>query len=282
MPKRDNALVSTAWLAEHLREPDLRVLDGTYFLPNVPRDAEAEFRARHIPGAVRFDIDDIKDHGNPLPHMLPPPAEFAAKVGALGIGDTTRVIAYDVHGLMSAARVWWMFRVFGHDKVAVLDGGLPKWLAEGRPIESGPARPRAAVFTPRFRGELVRGLAEVRAELATERAAVADARSAGRFSGAEPEIRPGLKSGHMPGARNLPYGSLLNADGTLVPPDEIARRFAAAGIDVRGPVTASCGSGVTACILALGLYLTGKEDAAVYDGSWSEWGGRDDTPIARG
>lgn len=282
MPNREDALVSTDWLAEHLRDPDIRVVDGTYFLPNVPRNADAEFLDRHIPGAVRFDIDAVKDANNPLPHMLPAAAEFAAKAGALGLGDGARIVAYDGHGLMSAARVWWMFRVFGHDKVAVLDGGLPKWLAEGRPVQKGPAQPRPAVFTPRFRKQLVRGIDEVRAELESGRATVADARSAGRFSGAEPEIRPGLKSGHMPGAKNLPYADILAADGTLLPPAEIARRFAAAGIDARRPVTASCGSGVTACILALGLYLTGKEDVAVYDGSWTEWGGRDDTSVATG
>lgn len=282
MPDREDALVSTAWLAGHLRDPDLRVVDGTYYLPNVPRDADAEFLERHIPGAVRFDIDAIKDEKNPLPHMLPPPALFAAKVGALGIGDETRVVAYNADGASAAARVWWMLRVFGHDKVAVLDGGLPKWLAEGRPVESGPARPQPAVFTARFRPELVRGLEEVRAELASGRATIADARSSGRFSGAEPEIRPGLKSGHMPGAKNLPYPDILAADGTYLPPAEIARRFAAAGIDAARPVTTSCGSGVTACILALGLYLAGKKDAAVYDGSWTEWGGRDDTPVATG
>lgn len=282
MPDREDALVSTAWLAGHLRDPDLRVVDGTYYLPNVPRDADAEFLERHIPGAVRFDIDAIKDEKNPLPHMLPPPALFAAKVGALGIGDETRVVAYNADGASAAARVWWMLRVFGHDKVAVLDGGLPKWLAEGRPVESGPARPQPAVFTARFRPELVRGLEEVRAELTSGRATIADARSSGRFSGAEPEIRPGLKSGHMPGAKNLPYPDILAADGTYLPPAEIARRFAAAGIDAARPVTTSCGSGVTACILALGLYLAGKKDAAVYDGSWTEWGGRDDTPVATG
>jgi thiosulfate/3-mercaptopyruvate sulfurtransferase len=275
-------LVSTEWLGEHLRDPGIKIVDGTYFLPNVPRDAGAEFAERHIPGAVRFDIDDIKDPANPLPHMLPTADEFAVKVGALGLGDGDRIIAYDALGLMSAARVWWMFRVFGHDAVAVLDGGLPRWLREGRPVEAGPARPHPAIFTPSFRPELVRGHEAVRQELLHGLAEIADARSAARFTGTEPEIRPGLKSGHMPGAKNLPYGNLFGADGTFLPPDEIAARFRTAGIDAARPVTTTCGSGVTACILALGLYLTGKTNVAVYDGSWSEWGGRSDTPIATG
>ena len=278
----ESALVSTNWLDNHRRDPEIRVVDATYFLPTVPRDAEKEFVERHIPGAVRFDIDAIKDDRNPLPHMLPPPAEFAEKVGALGLGDDTRIIAYDALGLVSAARAWWMFRVFGHDRVCVLDGGLPKWLREGRPLEKGPAKPRPARFTPRLRPELVRSLDAVRAELRGGRAAVVDARSKGRFVGIEPEFRAGLKSGHMPGAKNLPYTELFAADGTLLPAAEILERFEGAGVDLDGPVTTTCGSGVTACVLAFALHLAGKEGAAVYDGSWSEWGGREDTEIATG
>jgi thiosulfate/3-mercaptopyruvate sulfurtransferase len=273
-------LVSTDWLARHLGAADLRVVDGSYFLPNLKRDAGAEFRARHIPGAVWFDIDDIKDPGNPLPHMLPDAATFAAKVGALGLGSDCSIVAYDALGLMSAARIWWMFRVFGHDKVAVLDGGLPKWLKEDRPVDSGAAAPHPARFTARFRPELVRDLDAVTADLASQREQVVDARSRGRFAGTEPEIRPGLRSGHMPGAKNLPYTELLGADATMLTPDQIAARFRGAEIDTARPIVTSCGSGVTACVLALGLYLIGHENAAIYDGSWTEWGGRKDTAVS--
>jgi thiosulfate/3-mercaptopyruvate sulfurtransferase len=273
------AAVSTDWLAAHLAEPGMRVVDGTYFLPHLKRDADAEFRARHILGAVRFDIDDIKDPANELPHMLPDAATFAAKVGALGLGSDSAIVAYDGLGLMSAARVWWMFRVFGHDNVAVLDGGLPKWLKEGRPVETGPAAPAPARFTARFRPALVRDLAAVATDLESRREQVIDARSRGRFAGTEPEIRPGLRSGHMPGAANLPFTELLGSDATLLPRDRIEAGFRAAGIDPDRPIVASCGSGVTACVLALGLFLTGRPDAAVYDGSWTEWGGRNDTKV---
>jgi len=272
-------LVSSDWLAAHLDDPTVRIADGTYFLPHLKRDAGAEFRARHIAGAVWFDIDDIKDPTNPLPHMLPDAATFAAKVGALGFGSDHAIVAYDAMGLMSAARVWWMFRIFGHDNVAVLDGGLPKWLKENRPTASGAPAPTPARFTAHFRPALVRDVDAVTADLASQREQVVDARSRGRFNGTEAEIRPGLRGGHMPGARNLPFTELLGPDGTMLPAERIASLFRAAGVDPARPIVTSCGSGVTACVLALGLHLIGHPDAAVYDGSWTEWGGRSDTAV---
>ncbi len=273
------ALVSTDWLAQHLDDPRLRIADGTYFLPNVKRDADAEFRTRHIPGAVRFDIDDIKDPGNPLPHMLPDDETFAEKVGALGFANDSAIVAYDGLGLQSAARVWWMFRVFGHDNVAVLDGGLPKWLKEGKPVASGEADPKPARFNARFRPELVRDLDAVASDLTSDREQVVDARSRGRFAGTEPEIRAGIRSGHMPGAKNLPFTELLGPDATMAPAERIAQLFRDAGVDPKRPIVTSCGSGVTACVLALGLYQIGHRNAAIYDGSWTEWGGRKDTAV---
>ncbi|WP_225773390.1 3-mercaptopyruvate sulfurtransferase [Inquilinus sp. Marseille-Q2685] len=279
-----NTIVSTAWLADHLDDPDVRVVDATYHLPGTNRDAAAEFAEAHIPGAVFFDVDDIaapesKAPGG-LPHMLPPPKLFAERMAALGIGNDSFVVCYDVHGLMSAARAWWMLRAFGHDGVAVLDGGLPAWKAEGRPLESGISTPAPARFTPHPRPALVRSKAEI---LAGRVGAVVDARASERFEGTAPEPRPGLRGGHIPGALNLPFGELLDpASKTLLPPEEIAARFAAAGLPESGPVTASCGSGITACVLALGLHRIGREDAAVYDGSWAEWGMPGDTPVETG
>ncbi|MSP87256.1 MAG: 3-mercaptopyruvate sulfurtransferase [Alphaproteobacteria bacterium] len=277
---KPEALVSTAWLADHMTAPDLRIVDATYFLPHIKRDARAEYAQRHIPGAVFFDIDDIKDEANPLPHMLPSPEKFSSRVRKLGLGDGNRIVCYDTHGLMSAARAWWMFRVFGHNDVAVLDGGLPKWFAEGRPVDETIPMPVERHFTARRNNFLVRDFDQMRANLTAKRETVLDARSAGRFNGIEPEIRPNTRSGHMPGARNLPYTELLDpATKTVLPADQLAARFNRTGIDMKGPVVCSCGSGVTAGILTLGLYLLGRDDVAVYDGSWSEWGGRTDTPV---
>ncbi len=276
-------VVSTAWLAAHLGEPDLRVLDATWYLPGLGRDARAEFRAAHVPGAAYFDIDEIADHGTSLPHMLPAPAPFARAVGALGVGDGDRVVVYGGKHLIASARVWWMFRVFGHEQVAVLDGGFPRWRAEERPVEPGEARPAPRVFTARLNPARVADLARVRANLDRPRAQVVDARAAGRFTGAEPEPRPGLRGGHVPGSVNVPYDRLFDrAAATLLPPAGLRQAFESAGVDPARPVIATCGSGVSACVLALGLHLLGSRDVAVYDGSWSEWGAREDVPVARG
>ncbi len=274
-----DTVVTTEWLAEHLGAPDLRVVDSTWHMPHLGRDPRAEFEAAHVPGAVFFDIDAIADQGTPLPHMLPTATQFAAAVAALGIGSGDRVVAYDVRGVVSAARVWWTFRAFGHDAVAVLDGGLRKWRAQGRPVESGAGKPAPRVFSAHPRPELVRDLDAMRANIASRTAQVLDARSAGRFAGTEPEPRAGLRGGHIPGSRNLPYETLYRPDGTLKAPDELGRAVAAAGIDLARPIVTSCGSGVTASVLALALYVLGRRDVAVYDGSWSEWGARSDTPI---
>jgi thiosulfate/3-mercaptopyruvate sulfurtransferase len=272
-------LVTTDWLAKHLADPDLRVVDGTWHMPQTGRNARAEFEAAHIPGAVFFDIDAIADRTTSLPHMLPTAEDFGAAVGALGIGNSHRVVVYDVRGVVSAARVWWTFRTFGHEAVSVLDGGLRKWQTEGRPVEHGGSAPARRAFTARLHPELVRDLEAMRANLAGGTTQVLDARSAGRFAGTEPEPRAGLRGGHIPGSLNLPYETLYRADGTLKPPDELRAALTAAGVDLDRPVVTSCGSGVTASVLALALYLVGRRDVAVYDGSWSEWGARADTPV---
>ncbi|MFD2263069.1 3-mercaptopyruvate sulfurtransferase [Lacibacterium aquatile] len=278
-----SALVSTQWLADNLDDPKLRILDATYFLPGIERDADAEFQDRHIPGAQRFDVDFYRDESSDLPHMLPEPESFAAWMTEIGIGSDCFVVCYDTHGLLSAARPWWMFRVFGHDKVAVLDGGLPKWLAEGRPIESGEARNFHGVFQSRFRPELLADTDMVAEALEHPAMQVVDARSAERFAGTAPEPRAGLRSGHMPGARSLPTGTMINPPhGTLKSVEDFGKVLEAQGIDPKRKIIASCGSGVTACIAALAFYEMGKSDVAVYDGSWSEWGALSHLPVATG
>lgn len=271
----DKHIVSTAWLAANLGEPDLVVLDGSWHLPAEKRDARAEFSAAHIPGARFFDIDDVCDKTSSLPHMLPSAGEFAAKMQARGAGVGDCVVVYDASapGVMSAARVWWMFRAFGHGNVAVLDGGLKKWKAEGRALTAEPAASRnVRPLAPKLDGRLVRSLDDMRALVAGGGGQIADARGAGRFQGREPEPRPGLVSGHMPGARSVPFSTLLEADGTLKSAGEIMRVFEAAGVDVGKPIVTSCGSGVTAAVLALALAVIGQPVSGLYDGSWSEWG----------
>ncbi len=274
-------MVTTAALAERLGAPDLIIIDATWFLPGAQRDARTEHAERRIPGAVFFDIDEISDDESPLPHMLPAPAAFTARARRLGVNPNSEIVIYDAQGLFSAARVWWTFRAMGHANVRVLDGGLPVWLAEGRPTETGERTPEQGRFEARPDPGLVRDLARVRAALAGGGEQLLDARSAARFRGEAPEPRPGLRSGHMPGALNLPFDEVL-AEGRLLPADALERRFRAAGVDLASPIVTTCGSGVTASVLALALARLGAWRTAVYDGSWSEWGAPGDTPVVTG
>jgi thiosulfate/3-mercaptopyruvate sulfurtransferase len=274
-------LVETDWLAERLKAPDIVVIDATLYLPTTPRNAYEEYRNAHIPGAIYFDIEELSDVSNPMPHMLPAPEKFASRVKAMGIGDGTRVIAYDTQNMSSAARAWWMFRVMGHDDIAILNGGFSKWRTENRPIEMiEPPRRGERHFTIRRNGALVRDMSDVKALIGSDKAQIVDARSAGRFAGAEAEPRDVPRLGHMPGARNLPYTELVAADGTFKSGEDLAEVFRSHGVDINRPVVASCGSGVTACVIAFALGQLGQPNAAVYDGSWTEWS-HGDGPVVK-
>jgi thiosulfate/3-mercaptopyruvate sulfurtransferase len=276
-------LVETDWLASHLAAPDVIVLDGSMHLPTTGRNARAEYAEAHIPGALFFDIDEISDKSSALPHMLPSTVQFASQMKKMGIGDGGRIVVYDSEGLYSAARVWWMFRTMGHDDVAVLNGGLKKWRAEGRPLEDLPPPARTPRhFTPRLRTDLVRDWSEVKGLIGDPATQIVDARAAPRFAGSVAEPRAGLRAGHIPSSKNVPFQSLLNADGTLKSVAALRAAIAAAGVDENSPVVASCGSGVTAGVIAFALAQLGHPDTAVYDGSWTEWGSRQDLPIETG
>lgn len=277
-PPASPSLVTTEWLAAHLDAPDIVVVDGSYYLPTQKRDGHAEYLAAHIPGAVFFDVNAIADTTTDLPHMLPSPEAFSSAMRQLGIGDGVTIVVYDGLGLFSAARVWWTFRIFGVRDVYVLDGGFPKWKAEGRPIELHEVKRTPRHFTARFNRPAVADMASVKQTLSDKSAQVVDARSAERFAGTAPEPRPGLPSGHMPGAFNVPYSEIVE-DGRLVEPERIAAAFAKAGIDTDKPIVTSCGSGVTAAILWLGLDAIGKPPKSLYDGSWTEWAAQPDAAI---
>jgi thiosulfate/3-mercaptopyruvate sulfurtransferase len=274
------ALVSTEWLAEHLADPDLKILDCTWHHVSTNLDGRTQYRGRHLPGSVHFDIDHVADRSNPLPHMLPTAEDFAKKVGLLGIGDGDRVVVYDrLCGGSAAARAWWMFRVFGHDKVALLDGGLGKWTKEKRPTEMSAVRPEPKSPSVSFNAALVRGLADMDRNLATGGEQVIDARGPGKFDGTQQDVFPFRKLGHIPNAKNIPWGDTIDPEsGAFLAADALAARFAAAGIDLTRPIVTTCASGITSCMVALALYVLGHKSAAVYDGSWAEWGLAEHTP----
>ncbi|RBP97102.1 thiosulfate/3-mercaptopyruvate sulfurtransferase [Rhodobacter sp. 140A] len=275
-------LVSTEWLAAHLQDPDLRILDATWFMPDDERDARKGYDAAHIPGARFFDIDEISDTRSPLPHMAPPVEKFISRMRAMGVGDGHQVVVYDQLGVFSAPRVWWLFRLMGKNDIAVLDGGLPKWIAEGREIEDLPPVMRDRHITVQRQASLVKDVTQVAHAAKLGDQEIVDARAHDRFTGATPEPRPGLRSGHIPGSKNLPWQTVITADGRLKSPEELRALFAAAQVDTTKPVICTCGSGVSASILALALERIGHRDWSVYDGSWSEWGMYNDLKVATG
>ncbi len=277
--RTENVLVSSEWLTAHLNDADVKIVDGSWYMAAEKRDPHAEHVAGRLPGAVHFDIDAISDTSNPLPHMFPDADTFAAAVSKLGIANSDHVITYDGGSMAPAGRVWWMFRALGHERVSVLDGGMRKWRADGGAVESGGADPAPTSYTARLNPGHVRSLDDVLSLIENRREQILDARSTGRFSAAEPEPRAGMRSGHMPGAFNLPYLDLLADDGTMRTIAELKSHFAKSGIDLSKPIVTSCGSGISATVLLLGLHLLGHDTNALYDGSWTEWGGRPDTPI---
>jgi thiosulfate/3-mercaptopyruvate sulfurtransferase len=275
-------LVTTAWLADRLGDPDVQVVDATWYMPTEAGSGADDYAAGHIPGAVFFDLDAISDRETDLPHMLPAPGAFAEAAGALGLRREAHIVVYDARGIFSAPRVWWTLQVMGFPNVFVLDGGLPKWRADGRPLETAAPPPATSLLAHVFDAALVKALDAVRRHLADRSAQVVDARSAARFRGEVPEPRADLRSGHMPGAGNVPWNSLVGEDGMMKPREQLQAVFEAAGVDLKKPIVTTCGSGVTAALLALGLARLGREDVAVYDGSWAEWGGRSDTAVVTG
>ncbi len=275
-------LVSTEWLAAHLKDPDLRILDASWYLPTAERDPKAEFDEKHIPGARFFDIDDISDARSDLPHMVPSIEKFMSRLRAMGVGDGHQVVVYDGSGLFSAARVWWLFKLMGQNNIAVLDGGLPKWVAEGRPVEDLPPVIRDRHMTVRRQNHMVRDVTQVSHAAKLGDHEIVDARAPSRFAGEAPEPRPGLRAGHIPGSKNVPFTTLLNENGTLKTPEDLKAVFEGAGVDLSKPAITTCGSGVTAAVLCLAMERFGKTDHSLYDGSWAEWGAFPTVPVATG